>query len=88
MYPGVISIAPNQVATLETDVPDKPVCEGESGVCGGRVVHEGKCMWHERGCVVSMCAGVWGKRPNSLIPRPPPIFLSLAVGESLVSFLM
>ena len=31
-------------------------------MCGGwRVVYEGKCVWHEKVYVVSMCAGVWGK---------------------------
>ena len=55
------STTPDQVTMLESDLPDKPVCEGE-GVCGcvwERVVYEGKCVWHER-CVVSIvcwCVG-------------------------------
>ena len=28
------STAPDQAATLEGDLPDNPVCEGESDVCG------------------------------------------------------
>lgn len=31
----MISTLPDQVAMLERDLPDKPVCEGESGVCVG-----------------------------------------------------
>lgn len=43
----MISTLPVQVAMLERDLPDKPVCEGESGVCVGGG------GWYMR--VVSVC---------------------------------